>query len=63
MERSNFSLRIPASPMKGLQHHAEQDKVSVNQLIVIAIAEKLALLDAPYVGGTQAQGDGCRSRR
>lgn len=41
---SNFALRVPPSMMQELKERAEKDETSVNQLIVMAIAEKLAAL-------------------
>ena len=47
MERSNFSLRVLPSLLHSLQRIAEQEHCSVNQLINVAIAEKVAVLEAP----------------
>jgi hypothetical protein len=48
MEKSNFSLRLLPSLLKAAQRVAERENCSVNQLINIALAEKLAVLDKPY---------------
>lgn len=41
---SNYALRVPTSLMEELKARADREKSSVNQLIVVAIAEKLAAL-------------------
>ena len=48
MERSNFSLRLLPSLLKAAQRVAEQENCSVNQLVNVALAEKVAVLDAEY---------------
>lgn len=48
MERSNFALRLLPSLHKAAQRVAERENCSVNQLINIALAEKIAVLDAEY---------------
>lgn len=48
MERSNFSLRLLPSLLKAAQRVAERERCSVNQLINVALAEKLSVLDADY---------------
>lgn len=48
MERSNFALRLLPSLLEAAQRIAEQEKCSVNQLINVALAEKIAVLDAGY---------------
>lgn len=50
MERSNFALRLLPSLHKAAQRIAEREKCSVNQLINLALAEKIAVLDADYWG-------------
>lgn len=45
MERANFALRLLPSLYKAAQRIAEQENCSVNQLINIALAEKIAILD------------------
>ena len=48
MVKSNFALRLLPSLHTTAQRIAEREKCSVNQLINIALAEKLAILDAEY---------------
>ncbi len=43
---SNFALRIPPSLMEDVKALATQDAVSVNQFLVQAAAEKVAVLKA-----------------
>ena len=43
---SNFALRIPPSLMEDVEALATQDAVSVNQFLVQAVAEKVAILKA-----------------
>jgi hypothetical protein len=46
MEKSNFALRLLPSLYKAAQRVAERENCSLNQLINVALAEKLAVLDA-----------------
>jgi hypothetical protein len=46
MEKSNFALRLLPSLHKAAQRIAERENCSVNQLINVALAEKIAILDA-----------------
>ena len=48
MEKNNFALRLLPSLYKAAQRVAERENCSVNQLINVALAEKLAVLDAEY---------------
>ncbi len=48
MEKSNFSLRLLPSLLKAAQRIAEKEHCSVNQLINVSLAEKIAVLDAEY---------------
>ena len=48
MEKSNFALRLLPSLRTAAQRIAERENCSVNQLINIALAEKLAILDSEY---------------
>jgi len=41
---SNYALRLPVSLMTDVKALAESDTVSVNQFIVVAVAEKVAAL-------------------
>jgi hypothetical protein len=51
MEKSNFALRLLPSLHTAAQRVAEREHCSVNQLINIALAEKLAVLDLEYWEG------------
>jgi hypothetical protein len=48
MERSKFALRLLPSLHKAAQRIAERENCSVNQLINLALAEKIAVLDADH---------------
>ena len=48
MERNNFALRLLPSLHKSAQRVAERENCSLNQLINLALAEKIAVLDADY---------------
>ena len=48
MERSNFALRLLPSLYKAAQRVADREHCSVNQLINLALAEKIAVLEADY---------------
>ena len=43
---SNYALRIPPSLMKEVKDLAKQDNTSVNQFIVLAVAERVGALKA-----------------
>jgi hypothetical protein len=43
---SNFALRLPPSLMEEVRLLAERDAVSINQFLVTAAAEKVAVLKA-----------------
>ena len=43
---SNYALRIPPSPMKEVEDLAKRDETSVNQFIVLAVAEWVGALKA-----------------
>lgn len=45
MEKNNFALRLLPSLLKSAQRVAERENCSVNQLINVALAEKLAILE------------------
>ena len=58
---STLSLRIPDSTHSRLKAWAQQDKVSINQFISTAVAEKLAALATlDYVQARAAKGDKTR---
>lgn len=44
MKRSNFALRLQPSLMEELRKAAEQEGVALNQLINVAVAEKVSAL-------------------
>lgn len=46
MRRNNVSLRLPPHLLDRLKRVAEAEDTSVNQLVTLAVAEKLARLDA-----------------
>ena len=48
MEKNNFALRLLPSLHTAVQRIAERENCSVNQLIHIELAEKIAVLDAEY---------------
>lgn len=48
MQRTNFALRLLPSLHKAVTRIAEREQCSVNQLINLALAEKLARLDDEY---------------
>lgn len=41
---SNYALRLPPSVMEELKQRAEEEKISANQLIVMAVVEKLTAM-------------------
>ena len=41
---SNFALRLPPSLMEDVKAIAAKDSVSINQLVVQAVAERVAML-------------------
>ncbi|MEZ5477281.1 MAG: toxin-antitoxin system HicB family antitoxin [Thiolinea sp.] len=43
---SQYALRLPDSLLKQARKTAKRDNVSMNQLFITAIAEKLAVLEA-----------------
>ena len=42
---SSISLRLPESLHKKVREAAEKENVSINQLVTLAVAEKIAALD------------------
>lgn len=44
MRRSNFALRLQPSLLEEARRVAEQEGVAINQLINVAVAEKLSAL-------------------
>ena len=54
----NVSLRLPDSLHERVRQLAEQDGVSINQFIALAVAEKTAVLEAIlYLQERAARGD------
>jgi hypothetical protein len=54
---SNISLRLPASLHAKAREVAKKDQVSLNQLITLALAEKLsALVTEEYLEGRAERG-------
>lgn len=55
---SNYALRLPASLKRELERVAREDGTSLNQLIVTAVAEKLASLrTSDFFAERRARGD------
>ena len=46
MRRNNVSLRLPPHLLDRLKQMSEAERVSLNQLVTVAVAEKIARLDA-----------------
>ncbi len=46
MRRNNVSLRLPPHLLERVRRLAEAESISVNQLLTVAVAEKIARLDA-----------------
>jgi hypothetical protein len=46
MRRNNVSLRLPPHLLERVKRQAEAESISVNQLLTVAVAEKIARLDA-----------------
>ena len=46
MRRNNVSLRLPPHLLERVRRLAEAEWISVNQLLTVAVAEKIARLDA-----------------
>lgn len=57
-ELSTYPLRLPRSIRAGLDRVSKRDGVSINQFVSIAVAEKLAMLEAEtYFAERQARAD------
>ncbi len=55
---STISLRLPNSLHDTLRELAQEEQVSINQLIVLAVAEKIsALMTEDYLAIRAARGD------
>ena len=55
---TTLSLRLPESLHRGLKDMAQQEGISINQFITLAVAEKLsALLTEDYLEARAAHGN------
>ena len=55
---SNYALRLPASLKRAVEELAREDGTTLNQFIVSAVAEKLAVLKmADYFAGRARRAD------
>jgi hypothetical protein len=54
---SNYALRLPASLKRAVEEVAREDGTTLNQFIVSAVAEKLALKTADYFAKRAARAD------
>ena len=52
---SAISVRLPDSLHKRVKEVAERDKVSINQMITLAVAEKLSALETEDYLGARAK--------
>ncbi len=60
---STLSLRLPDSLHRHAKRLADEDGVSINQLISLAVAEKLSALDAErHLAARAARGDKAKFR-
>lgn len=57
-ELSTYPLRLPRSIRAGVERASKRDGVSINQFVSIAVAEKLAMLEAEtYFAERKARAD------
>lgn len=57
-ELSTYPLRLPRSIRAGVDRVSKREGVSINQFVSIAVAEKLAMLEAEtYFAERQARAD------
>ena len=64
MKKSNFALRLQPALLEELRKLAGEEGVAVNQLINVAVAEKLsALRTEQYFAERAARGDAATGRR
>jgi len=64
MKKSNFALRLQPSLMEEARKLASAEGVAVNQLINVAVAEKVsALRTEEYFAGRAAKGDVSKALR
>jgi hypothetical protein len=55
---STYPLRLPRSIRAGVERFSQQDGISINQFVSIAVAEKLAMLQAQvYFAERSARAD------
>lgn len=55
---STYPLRLPRSIRTGVEQFSKQDGISINQFVSIAVAEKLAMLQAEvYFAERKARAD------
>lgn len=55
---STYPLRLPRSIRVGVEQFSKQDGISINQFVSIAVAEKLAMLQAEvYFSERSARAD------
>ncbi|OQW87606.1 MAG: hypothetical protein BWK72_11815 [Rhodoferax ferrireducens] len=55
---STYPLRLPRSLRTGVEQFSKQDGISINQFVSIAVAEKLAMLQAEvYFAERSARAD------
>lgn len=55
---STYPLRLPRSIRTGVERFSKQDGISINQFVSIAVAEKLAMLQAQaYFAERSARAD------
>ena len=52
---SALSIRLPASLHKRIKEVAQRDNVSINQMIALAVAEKLSALETEDYLGSRAR--------
>ena len=55
MRRSNFALRVPPSLMSEARKAAESEGIALNQLITLALAEKISIMRTEH-SSRNAQG-------
>lgn len=64
MRRSNFALRVPPTLLDEARKAAESEGVALNQLITLALAEKVSAMRAEeYFEGRARRADPARVRR
>ena len=55
---STYPLRLPRSIRTGVERFSKQDGISINQFVSIAVAEKLAMMQAKdYFSERRARAD------